>query len=59
MILHSCGLRHPRELTREHLTMVVAPGQTRSMRELYPYPDDAESILKEQWMKLSSPGSQP
>jgi glutamate synthase domain-containing protein 2 len=55
MILHSCGLMDPKKLNREHLTLVVAPGQTRSMRELYPYPDDAESILKEQWINLSAP----
>jgi glutamate synthase domain-containing protein 2 len=53
MILHSCGLKNPRDLKRQHLTLVVAPGQTRSMRELYPYPDDAESILREQWAKMS------
>ncbi len=52
MILHSCGLTHPNQLTREHLTMVVAPGQTRTLRELFPYPDDAEAILSETWGAL-------
>jgi glutamate synthase domain-containing protein 2 len=49
MILHSCGLSHPRELTRDHLTLVTAPGQTRSLRELYPYPDDAIAVLGQFW----------
>ncbi len=55
MILHSCGLTHPNQLTRDQLTMVVAPGQTRSMRELYPYPDDAEAILSETWNEKNKP----
>ena len=49
MILHSCGLTHPSQLTRDHLTMVVAPGQTRSLRQLYPYPDDNKIVFKEDW----------
>lgn len=40
MILHACGLEHPNQLSREHLTMVVAPGDTRSVSELYPYPHE-------------------
>jgi glutamate synthase domain-containing protein 2 len=54
MILHSCGLTHPKQLTRDHLTMVVAPGQTRTMRELYPYPNDAEAILSENWNSIEA-----
>ncbi len=44
MILHSCGLTHPNQLTRDHLRMVVAPGQARNLGELYPYPDQVGGI---------------
>ncbi len=53
MMLHSCGLKHPGELTRDHLTMVVAPGEIRSLRQLYPYPDDAEAVLAAQWQNIA------
>lgn len=46
MILHSCGLTHPSQLTRDHLTMVIAPGKNATLRELYPYPEDENTARK-------------
>jgi glutamate synthase domain-containing protein 2 len=39
MIAHSCGLRHPRELKREHVRLVQSSGNSVAMNMLYPYPD--------------------
>jgi glutamate synthase domain-containing protein 2 len=39
MIAHSCGVRHARELTREHVRIVQANGQSVALNMLYPYPD--------------------
>ena len=38
MIAHSCGLRHPRELRREHVRIVQPTGQSIALNMLYPYP---------------------
>ena len=39
MIAHSCGMRHSRELRREHVRIVQSSGQSVAMNMLYPYPD--------------------
>jgi glutamate synthase domain-containing protein 2 len=39
MIAHSCGVRHARELRREHVRIVQASGQSVALNMLYPYPD--------------------
>jgi glutamate synthase domain-containing protein 2 len=39
MIAHSCGVRHARELRREHVRIVQASGQSVAMNMLYPYPE--------------------
>jgi glutamate synthase domain-containing protein 2 len=39
MIAHSCGVRHARELTREHVRIVQASGQSVALNMLYPYPE--------------------
>jgi glutamate synthase domain-containing protein 2 len=39
MIAHSCGLRHARELKREHVRIVQASGQSVALNMLYPYPE--------------------
>jgi glutamate synthase domain-containing protein 2 len=39
MIAHSCGVRHARELKREHVRIVQASGQSVAMNMLYPYPE--------------------
>jgi hypothetical protein len=39
MIAHSCGVRHARELTREHMRIVQASGQSAALNMLYPYPE--------------------
>jgi glutamate synthase domain-containing protein 2 len=39
MIAHSCGVRHARELKREHVRLVQASGQSVALNMLYPYPD--------------------
>jgi len=38
MIAHSCGLKHARELRREHVRIVQTAGQSMAMNMLYPYP---------------------
>ena len=38
MIAHSCGLRHARELRREHVRIVQASGQSVGLDRLQPYP---------------------
>jgi glutamate synthase domain-containing protein 2 len=39
MIAHSCGVRHARELRREHVRIVQASGQSVALKMLYPYPE--------------------
>lgn len=39
MIAHACGLRHPRELRREHVRLVQSAGHSEAMNMLYPYPE--------------------
>jgi len=38
MIAYSCGLRHARELKREHVRIVETAGKSIAMNMLYPYP---------------------
>ncbi len=38
MIAHACGLRHPRELRREHVRLVQTAGHSEAMNMLHPYP---------------------
>ncbi|MCC7135761.1 MAG: FMN-binding glutamate synthase family protein [Nitrosomonas sp.] len=38
MIAHSCGLRHAREFTREHVRIVQTAGQSTALNMLHPYP---------------------
>ena len=39
MIAHSCGVRHARELKREHVRIVQANQQAIAFNMLYPYPE--------------------
>jgi glutamate synthase domain-containing protein 2 len=39
MIAHSCGVRHARELKREHVRIVQANQQSIAFNMLYPYPE--------------------
>lgn len=39
MILKSAGVKHPWELTRHHLRVVVSPMVEKYMDEIHPYPD--------------------
>ncbi|WP_300317185.1 FMN-binding glutamate synthase family protein [Accumulibacter sp.] len=41
MIAHSCGLRHARELRRQHVQIVQACGRSVALDTLYPYPAPA------------------
>ena len=38
MIAHSCGLRHARELRREHVRIVETAGKSVALNIMYPYP---------------------
>jgi len=41
VIGHSCGVKSPRELNRDHARIVQTSGRSKSLREIYPgYPDD-------------------
>ncbi len=42
MILKAAGVRHPWELNRHHLKVVVAPMQEVHMDKLHPYPDEGK-----------------
>ena len=44
MIAHSCGVRHARELSREHVRIVQASGQSVALNMLYPYPEPKARI---------------
>ncbi len=39
MIAHSCGVRHSRELRREHVRLVQANCQSIALNMIYPYPE--------------------
>ena len=39
MIAHSCGLRHARELRREHVRIVETAGKSVALNIMYPYPE--------------------
>ncbi|MFN2643709.1 MAG: FMN-binding glutamate synthase family protein [Burkholderiales bacterium] len=39
MIAHSCGVRHARELRRDHVRIVQGSGQSVALNMLYPYPE--------------------
>jgi glutamate synthase domain-containing protein 2 len=39
MIAHSCGVRHARELKREHVRIMQANQQSVALNVLYPYPE--------------------
>jgi len=43
MIAYSCGVRHPRELRREHVRLVQAAEHSVAMNILFPYPSALES----------------
>jgi glutamate synthase domain-containing protein 2 len=38
MIAHSCGLKHARDLRREHVRIVQPDGRSATLDTLYPYP---------------------
>jgi glutamate synthase domain-containing protein 2 len=44
MIAHSCGVRHARELKREHVRLVQASGQSVALNMLYPYPEEKAQV---------------
>src|SRR5574341_699386 len=44
MIAHSCGVRHARELRREHVRIVQANHQSIALNMLYPYPEPRARI---------------
>jgi len=44
MIAHSCGVRHARELRREHVRIVQANHQSVALNMLYPYPEPAARV---------------
>ncbi len=44
MIAHSCGVRHARELKREHVRIVQANHQSVALNMLYPYPEPKAKV---------------
>jgi len=47
MIAHSCGVRHPRELKREHVRLVKSAENSAAMNILYPYPAAPDSTERD------------
>ncbi len=45
MIAHSCGVRHARELKREHVRIVQSGGQSIALNVLYPYPEPKPRVM--------------
>ena len=45
MIAHSCGVAEPRDLSREHVRLVMPDGRTRAMDQLFPNPEDQPNII--------------
>lgn len=44
VIAHSCGVRHARELRREHVRIVQANHQSIALNMLHPYPEPRARI---------------
>jgi glutamate synthase domain-containing protein 2 len=44
MIAHSCGVRHGRELRREHVRIVQANHQSIALNVLFPYPEPKAKV---------------
>ena len=44
MIAHSCGLRHARELRREHVRIVETAGKSVALNIMHPYPEAREHV---------------
>ena len=44
MLAHSCGCRHAREFTREHVRIVTSADQSIALNMLYPYPGARQSV---------------
>lgn len=44
MIAHSCGLRHARELRREHVRIVETAGKSVALNIMYPYPEARKHV---------------
>ena len=45
MIAHSCGLRHARELRREHVRIVRSAYESVALNMLFPYPEARRRLL--------------
>ena len=44
MIAHACGVRHARDLRREHVRIVQPNGQSMALNMLYPYPETRAQV---------------
>ena len=44
MIAHSCGVRHARELRRDHVRIVQANQQSVALNMMYPYPEPRSKV---------------
>jgi glutamate synthase domain-containing protein 2 len=55
MIAHSCGLRHARELRREHVRIVESAGRSTSLNMVYPYPAQGASRARSTVVATSEP----
>ena len=44
MIAHSCGVRHARELRREHVRLVQPDGRSLALNMIYPYPEPKAQV---------------
>ena len=55
MIAHSCGLRHARELRREHVRIVESAGRSTSLNMVYPYPAQGAGRARSTVVATSEP----
>jgi glutamate synthase domain-containing protein 2 len=46
MIAHCCGLRHARELRRDHVRIVETAGRSVALNTLYPYPQPGSALRR-------------
>ena len=54
MIAHSCGVRHARELRREHVRIVGRRRQSVALNMLFPYPETRRPCLPPMRRRLSA-----
>jgi glutamate synthase domain-containing protein 2 len=50
VIAHACGIQDPRDLKREHCRIVIGPGRSAPLSQLFPSPQQGEANVQPQPM---------